>query len=90
MDAETLKLVGSGGIALALIWLIYTVGMRMVAAIDGLGGKVDEHTKTDLEHHAEVKSEIVGLRERVDGILDVKDRERRLTPAAGLRLPTER
>ena len=92
MDAEAWKLVGSGGIAAALLALIYTVGMKMVAAIDRIGLKVDEHTTADLEHHASVKTEIVGLRERLDGILDAQDRaERRLTPAIGIvRNPTER
>lgn len=77
MDPEALKLIGGGTTIGALIALIYVVGMRMVAAIDRLGVKVDTHTAVDIEHHAEVKTEIVGLRERVDGILDA-------TPVRGI------
>lgn len=82
MDAEALKIIGGGGIAAALLALIYLVGMKMVAAIDRLGTKVEEHTTTDLAHHAEVKEAIV----RVEAKLDA----RAGTPAFGVPRSSQR
>lgn len=66
MDLEALKLIGGGGLAMALLSLIYIVGMKMVAAIDKVGTKLDEHTKTDVEHHGEVKEAIVRVEAKLD------------------------
>lgn len=35
------KLLGGGGFAVALLWLLYLVGMRIVAALDRVAVKVD-------------------------------------------------
>lgn len=83
MDVEALKLISQGGIAAALLGLIYLVGMKLVAAIDRIGLKLDEHTKTDVEHHGEVKEAVVGLHGKIDGLLDGQERQARYTPAFG-------
>jgi hypothetical protein len=90
MDIEVIKALGGGGIAAALLTLIYLVGMKLVEAIDRIGMKVDEHTKTDVEHHAEVRAEVASLGGKIDGILDAHERaDRRLTPGSGIRrIPT--
>lgn len=71
MDAEALKLLGGGSLAAALLALIYIVGMRMVAAIDRIGTKVDNHTTVDIAHHAEVREELVAMSARIDTALDL-------------------
>lgn len=81
MDADLIKLIGSGGIAAALLALIYIVGMRMVRALDRVATKVDEHTTTDLSHHADVKESVVRLEGKVDAALDWQER----TPVEGTR-----
>lgn len=66
MDLETVKAIGSGGVAAALLALIYVVGMKLVAAVDKIGTKLDEHTKTDIEHHSETKEAIVRVEAKLD------------------------
>ena len=82
MDAELIKTIGSGGIAAALLALIYFVGMKLVAAIDKVGTKLDEHTKTDVDHHADVREAIVRVEAKLDArentwprLASVRDRE---------------
>lgn len=71
MDAETLKQLGQGGFAMALLGLVYMVGMRLIKAIDRLIAKLDEHTRIDIEHHEEVKE---SYREVSDAITDLRAR----------------
>ena len=82
MDADVIKLLGGGSLAAALLALIYIVGNRMVAAIDRIGIKVDEHTKTDVAHHAAVREDMAdqhgvvmarleGMEVRIDTALDL-------------------
>jgi hypothetical protein len=66
VDLEQIKLIGQGGIFVALITLIYFVGMKLVSAIDKIGDKLDAHTKTDVEHHGEVKEAIVRVEAKLD------------------------
>ena len=66
MDLDMLKTLGGGGIAAALLGLIYLVGMKLVAAIDRIGNKLDEHTKSDVEHHGDVKEAIVRVEAKLD------------------------
>lgn len=74
MDNDTLKLLGAGGgftvLLGAFVWLVRTVGLSLVASLDKLGAKVDEHTAKDLEHHAEVKEAIVRVETKVDAMTD--------------------
>lgn len=66
MNLELLTKLGGGGIAGALLLLIYIVGMRIVAALDRVAAKFDDHTKTDVAHHNEVKAEVRALAGRID------------------------
>lgn len=66
MDIEQLKAIGQGGIFVALITLIYFVGMKLVSAIEKLGDKFDGHTRTDVEAHGEVKEAIVRVEAKLD------------------------
>lgn len=82
MDPELLKLVGGGGTFVALLYLVYLVGMRLVAAIDRVGTKVDSmgekfdaHTKIDVAHHNDVSEKIVRVEAKLDG---------RMTPVQGV------
>lgn len=87
MDAstvETLKVLGGGTMAAALLALIYIVGMRLVAAIDALVKRMQEHEESENEHHTAVKSEIAGLKGQIGGIMDAASR---LTPAHGIKPP---
>lgn len=72
------KLAGQGGITLvivgAFVWLVRQVGLALVASINNLDKRIDEHTKLDLAHHAQVKSAIDRLDGKIDGILDQADR----------------
>jgi hypothetical protein len=85
MDSDIIKLLVSGGFGAALLGLVYIVGMRMVAALDRVASRLDEHTKTDLEHHAEVKEAVVRMDAKVEAALN---EARRMTPAQGVRLVT--
>lgn len=42
MDPDLLKLIGSGGFFAALLYLLYLVGMRIVAALDRVTAKLDK------------------------------------------------
>lgn len=78
MDPDLLKLLGSGGFAATLVGLFYLIGMRIVRALDRLGTKMEEHTTTDLAHHARVHEKLVELETKVDVALDARWDE--LTP----------
>jgi hypothetical protein len=73
-DADLFKLLGGGGFAAALLYLLYLVGSRMVAAIDRVAAKVDGHTKDDLASHAEMRDQITRLDAKLDANLDAADR----------------
>jgi len=75
MDESTLKLIASGGLAGGLLALMWVVGNRLVAAIDRLGIKVDSHTERDIDHHIQVKTAVISLQSRLDGILDQQERQ---------------
>jgi hypothetical protein len=79
MDPETAKLLGTGGVAGALLVLIYLVGMRLVRALDALGGKVDNHHTADAAHHAEMSTEIAEMRTEIQTVLGI-------TPPLGNRI----
>ena len=90
-SADLAKLVGGGGFAAALLYLLYLVGSRMVAAIDRVAAKVDSHTKDDLASHADLRDGIT----RLDAMLETQlraagqfpdeepERRRTSTPARG-------
>lgn len=64
-------LVGQGGIASALIWVIMRVGLKLVAAIDGLRGEVAAHTKTDVAAMADVRRDLATLNARIETAIDL-------------------
>lgn len=71
---DVFKLVGGGGAIAALIYVYYLVGMRIVAALDRVSGKVDSHTAADLASHANMREDIAALHGKIDGLLDGQDR----------------
>lgn len=73
-EDQLVPLLGQGGISAALMFVLYKVGIAMVAAVKELRGEVAEHTKADLAHHAEVKEELVALRTQVDAAITWQER----------------
>jgi hypothetical protein len=76
MDLDFEKL-GQGGFGLALLYLLYYVGTRLVTAVDKLSTKLDEHTKLDIQAQNEVRHALVALQTRIDTIAE-------LTPVEGV------
>lgn len=75
MNEEQLTgIIGQGGIAAALMAIIWRVGNALVLAIKELRAEIAEHTKTDLAHHAKVGTQIAELNGKIDGVLDQADR----------------
>lgn len=94
---EIVKLLGGGGAFAALLYLLYLVGMRIVAALDRVATKVDAHQKDDLASHADMRTDIAALHGKIDGLLDGQDRytpvgveipepPSRRTPAGGVQI----
>jgi hypothetical protein len=78
---------GLAGVFAGIIgWILYRVGLRMIAAIDKLVDKIDAHTKVDVEYHNEVREDLAALRSRIDTALELTPVEghRRATPGRGV------
>lgn len=71
---DALKLFGGGGFAGALLYLLYLVGSRMVAAIDRVASKVDAHTTADIASHADMREAIVRLDEKLETTIGWQER----------------
>lgn len=72
METQQLAgLLGQGGIAAALIYVIFKVGTAMVAAVKELRTAVDDHTKKDLDAQAQVREELIAMSTRIDVIADI-------------------
>lgn len=74
MDAELLKILGPYGLGGVIVFLLWRIGERLIAALDRLGGKFEEHTKADLEHHAHVRETVMDMQQQVahmQGRIDV-------------------
>lgn len=71
MDADLLAKLAQGGFAAGLLFLLYLVGMRIVRALDKVSEKLDSHTKTDMDHHAMVREELVAVTTRIDTLYDL-------------------
>ena len=73
--ADFLKLLGQTGITgvalLVLGRIIYRIGERMIAAIDKVTMKIDEHTKADLVAMSEVREDLATIQIRIDTALDI-------------------
>jgi hypothetical protein len=74
----------------ALLFIVWVIGNRMIAAIDRLGTrteqridrletKVEEHTTKDLAHHSEVREQLAEVRTMVQQATDRRWDE--LTPS---------
>lgn len=74
IDWGVITKLGGGGLGAALLYLIYLVGSRMVAAIDRVAAKVDDHTTKDVESHADMREAIVRLDAKVDASFDWHER----------------
>jgi hypothetical protein len=83
VDADTIKLLGSGGAFGALLYLIYLVGGRIVAALDRVAAKVDDHTAADLDAHGQVRGDLKAINAKLD------ERIRSRTAPHGERIVTE-
>jgi hypothetical protein len=81
-EASLIKALSStpGGVGLAVVFalILYKVASRiaerMIAALDRVAAKVEEHTTKDLEHHAEVREAVVRLEAKLDERLAMWDR----------------
>lgn len=88
-EVEIFRMVGQGGIAVgALIILarvVYRIGERMIAAIDRVGTRIDDHTKEDLAAVAELRQDIAVLDARVEQAIDIRRElwEHEPTPVGG-------
>lgn len=78
---DYVKLLGQGGISVvalfALARIIARIGERMIAAIDRIGIKIDDHTKADTQALAAVSVHVSSLRQdfavlasRVDTVIE--------------------
>lgn len=79
MDQQQLvTLIGQGSGWAALVWVIYKIGLKMIAAIDRNTQKLEEHTTQDLAAMADVREDLAALGARIDTALD-------LTPIRGVK-----
>ena len=92
---DLLKLFGGAGFGVALLYVIYLVGTRMIVSndrsterwsstIEKLGDKIDAHRDADVASHGEMRSDIAALHGKMDGLLDGQDR---YTPVGGIEIP---
>lgn len=90
-DVDFIKLIGQGGIAVAALFvlarIVYRIGERMIAAIDRVGSKIEEHTKVDAMAVADVSNQVGDLRqdvavlsERVDTVIALDRSGRHISP----------
>ena len=77
-SADLLKLLGGGSTVGALLFLLYLVGMRIVAALDRIATKVDDHG-----------SRLERVEVKLDFALGEQDEQprRTRTPARGVPVP---
>ena len=72
MDQQQLvTLLGQGGGWAALVWVIYKIGLKLIAAVDRNTSELRDHTKSDLAAQGEVREELVALQTRIDIIADI-------------------
>jgi hypothetical protein len=68
-QVDLLKLLGQGSITVAALIIlgriVYRIGERMIAALDKLIHKLDEHTKADTAAWNEVRTDLAALKENV-------------------------
>jgi len=86
MDSDNIiKLIGGGGALVGALYILakvlFRIGERMIAAIDRIGQKVDDHTKADIAAQTEVKEAIAGFDAKLEEVLAGRQR---LTPIQGV------
>lgn len=84
-EDQVVQLLAGSGIAGGLVMLmgriVMRVAERMIAAIDRVGVKIDDHTTKDLEHHADVREAVARMETRLDEQADWRERS---TPVEGV------
>lgn len=89
-EAEILKLLGQGGFAGLALFVIgrvfWRVGERLIAAIDRIGVKIDDHTEKDTRAVGELRQDIAVLSARVETAIDYQER----TPIGGPPSPEQK
>lgn len=55
-----------GAIVFVLFRVLSKIFERMIAAIDRIAARVDEHTAKDLEHHGEVRDAVTRMEAKLD------------------------
>jgi hypothetical protein len=74
-NADYFKLLGQSGIAvvalLVLGRIVHRIGERLIASVDKMIEKLDEHTKADLAAMAEVRADLEAIQVRIDTALDL-------------------
>lgn len=85
MDDQLVGTLGQGGLATALIVVFWRVGTAIVEALKGIKTTLDDHTKTDLEHHGKVREAIVALDAKIDTVIDMRNQD----DSPSRRAPTE-
>lgn len=91
---ETIKLIAQtgtlGGVVVVSLYflgrVVLRVADRMIAAIDRVGVKIDEHTEIDTKALSDLKTELVTLRATITGM----ELERERTPVGSVPLPMSR
>jgi hypothetical protein len=84
---DVVKLLGQSGIAVTALYvlarIVWRVGERMIAAIDRVGVKIEEHTKADTAalaavsvHVSSLRQDIAVLSGRVDTVIEWGGSER--------------
>lgn len=77
-DSNIMQLLGQAGLGVgALVILarvVLKIGERMIAAIDRVGTKIDDHTKADTEALGALRQDVAVLNGRVEQALDWKER----------------
>lgn len=68
-EVELVKMLGQSGIAVGALYvlarIVWRVGERMIAAIDRVGQKIDDHTKADTAALAAVSTNVSSLRQDI-------------------------
>lgn len=74
-------------VVLLILWKVLArIVERWIATLDGVSKAVADHTRVDLEHHAEVREAVVRVEAKVDSALDWQRR----TPSQGFtRVPPD-
>ena len=72
--ADIVKLLGTGGIASAVLLILARVVMkvadRMIASIDKIGERIESHSRADLESHGEFGERLSRLEGKLDESLN--------------------